>query len=520
MTVIKDKKNDIEHTQLIKTTDDLSGGKENDYSVLIALGVIIFSIILLSARDSSFPKALFLFISVLFSNVLQLWPFCLGALAIFAFGCVKYRNYFADTKKIKINDLMEDGFVVGRMSLVDDRKVRPNISRQRTSSFGSGRVVSGVLSKRKGPTKTQFVSWKALHTVYVDDSNRGGDYKYLYLGTLDGKLYQIEKENAFWWVKEETFFSAVRANCPKITLDVPVKISQSADVKYTHLWLENFSNSEKRVRVGDLESGDTLNNGQYAVDSKLGAGGQGSAYLANQNFDSEKVTSNRQVVLKEYILPANRGAELEENKSRSLQNEAELLSKIDHPQIVSLLDCFVEDHRGYLVLEYISGVSLRELVKKNGAQSEKDVVNWSMQVCDVLNYLHNLIPPIIHRDLTPDNLILDNQGKVHLFDFTVAHQFESSRSATVVGKQSYIPPEQFCGEPATQSDIYALGCSMFYLLTGNDPEPMERSYLRSEKPETSDKLNSAVSKATQLDLKNRYATALHMKADLYEIGSN
>ena len=104
------------------------------------------------------------------------------------------------------------------------------------------------------------------------------------------------------------------------------------------------------------------------------------------------------------------------------ENEARILEELSHPQIVKLIDFFLEDHRAYLVLEHIDGMSLRQLVAKNGPMPLADIISLSMQMCDVLEYLHSLSPAVVHRDFTPDNLILDSSGRLVLIDFNVAQQ--------------------------------------------------------------------------------------------------
>ena len=226
------------------------------------------------------------------------------------------------------------------------------------------------------------------------------------------------------------------------------------------------------------------------------------------------------MVLKEYVLPVHKNEAVEQSKTNMLMNEADILSKINHPQIVSMLDCFIEDHRGYIVLELIEGASLRALIKRQGAAGQEAVTDWGIQVANILGYLHNMSQPVIHRDLTPDNLILEPGGRIKLVDFTVAHQFETVRLSTVVGKQSYIAPEQVRGYPCPRSDIYSLGATMYFLLTGEDPEPITASSPREKRPEISPDLDRVISKATALDLDHRYAEASDLAKDLQAIAGN
>src|SRR5262249_34843353 len=129
--------------------------------------------------------------------------------------------------------------------------------------------------------------------------------------------------------------------------------------------------------------------------------------------------------------------------------------------------------------------------------------------------LHGLSPPVVHRDFTPDNLILNVDGTLKLIDFNVARQsVESTTSGTVVGKHAYLPPEQFRGMPETQSDIYAMGATLHFLLTGADPEPISVSHPRQICSDVSEELNAVVEKSTALDLQKRYQSVAELKADL------
>jgi len=170
-----------------------------------------------------------------------------------------------------------------------------------------------------------------------------------------------------------------------------------------------------------------------------------------------------------------------------------------------------------MVLEYIDGESLRAHVKSTGPATEALVAWWAAEICSILHYLGGLAPPIVHRDLTPDNIIWQGDRHIKLFDFTVAHQFEAMRLATVVGKQSYMAPEQVKGYPCPQSDIYSLGATMFFLLTGSDPEPLSVSTPRSVRPEVSEEMDNIVRKCTAFDLKKRYSDASEIEKDLARI---
>lgn len=284
------------------------------------------------------------------------------------------------------------------------------------------------------------------------------------------------------------------------------------DYSYTELWLQALSGPPKRERLSPLERQAKLRDQRYVVDRQLGVGGQGTAYLA---FDREL---SQNVVLKEFILPVFVDVNVRRQSLERFEKEARILRQLDHDQIVKLIDFFVEDHRGYLVLEHIDGQSLRDIVLSSGAFSEEKVRGLALQMCRMQTYLHGLTPPVVHRDFTPDNLILRKDGTLKLVDFNVAQQKESTSTGTVVGKHAYLPPEQFRGQPTTQSDIYSLGASLFFLLTAEEPEPINQQHPRRVRHEISDAMDRVVARATAIELKDRYKTASELEIDLATAG--
>jgi tRNA A-37 threonylcarbamoyl transferase component Bud32 len=280
------------------------------------------------------------------------------------------------------------------------------------------------------------------------------------------------------------------------------------DHSYTELWLQALSAPPKRERLKPLMPGAVLHDSRYSVIRSLGVGGQGAAYLATDK------DNGAEIVLKEFILPVYVDIGVRKKSLESFENEARILKSLNHPQIVKLIDFFVEDHRCYLVLEHIDGMSLRELVEKQGKYDESTVKSLALQMCEILSYLHGLTPPVVHRDFTPDNLILRRDGTLTLVDFNVAQQTESTATGTVVGKHAYLPPEQFRGNPVTQSDIYGLGATLFYLLVGTDPEPISCSHPQRLLPSVSNQFDLIVAKATFLELEGRYKNAEELLSDL------
>ncbi len=279
---------------------------------------------------------------------------------------------------------------------------------------------------------------------------------------------------------------------------------------YTALWLKELSAPPKRNKLTPLELGAQLHNGRYSIISKIGMGGQGTVYLAQDN--QAKNESEREIVLKEFLLPVFPDTRVRKAAAIKFQEEADLLGKLSHPQIVKFYELFLEDHRAYLVLEKLDGVTLKDYVDQQGAFPAKTVEELTAQMCTILQYLHNQTPPVVHRDFTPDNLILGEDGQIKLLDFSVAQSVTSNVTGSVVGKPHYIAPEQFRGKATWQSDIYSLGATLFFMSTGKQPEPITNLKLRPD--EASPKLAKIIEKATKLDTANRYKKAEEILEDL------
>lgn len=271
-------------------------------------------------------------------------------------------------------------------------------------------------------------------------------------------------------------------------------------ISYTQMWEEELSRRFSATSFVPLEPGRVLQGGRFTVVRQLAFGGLSAIYLAQHK-------NKELVVLKEAVVPASADQQSRLKAVELFDREAKFLIKLSNPNIAKVSDYFAEEGRNYLVLEYIRGQDLRQLVKQNGPQSELEVVKWSIQVVGILQYLHTQRPPIIHRDLTPDNLVRRDDGHIVLIDFGAANEFVGTATGTLVGKQAYIAPEQLRGKATTQSDIYALGGTMFFLLTGRDPEALSASRPKELVPTISDELDELVDASTQLEPCDRPATA-------------
>jgi len=354
--------------------------------------------------------------------------------------------------------------------------------------------------------------------------------------TKEGDSFTVKLTDISQKYDVRSFFTHIKTNAP--AAEIIVDNEFASDNSYTELWLRYFSSPAARAKTGQLEKGECLLSGLYEIEHVIGGGGQGTTYLAKINpyligrattdrqedkFERigtpnmEKLASVDHVVLKEYVLPVHRGQLTAQKTAEKLKAEAEILMHLDHTNIVKLMDAFIEDYRGYLVLDYIPGENLKEMTDRLGCLPEKTVIECAIQTCEILEYLHALTPPVVHRDIAPDNLMMHEDGSIRIVDFNVAHQVDCSATATVVGKHAYISAEQFRGKPTPQSDIYSLGGTIHYLLTGQEPEPITRSHPRRLNSKVSEKLDEIVANCTYQNPADRYEDATALKKALLSI---
>lgn len=278
---------------------------------------------------------------------------------------------------------------------------------------------------------------------------------------------------------------------------------ETAQLSYTDLWDEELGRRFCPTAYIPLEPGRVLRNSALKVVNHLASGGLSALYLTQ--MDGKKL-----VVLKEAVIPESAAENIKEKAKELFDREAKLLMKLDHPGIVHVLDCFTESSRNYLLLEYINGVDMRQLVRQNGPANESDVLEWAIQIANTLKYLHEREQPIIHRDLTPDNLVLRNDGQVIVVDFGAANEFIGNATGTFVGKHAFIAPEQLRGKATVHSDIYAFGCTLFFLLTGLEPEALTPSNPREHSQTVSQELSELVESCTQLEASDRYQSVAQL----------
>jgi predicted Ser/Thr protein kinase len=215
----------------------------------------------------------------------------------------------------------------------------------------------------------------------------------------------------------------------------------------------------------------TLLHGRYRIDKLLAIGGFAAVYLA-----ADTKQANRPVAIKDMICNDPQEFAIRQN---FFQREAEILRALSSIPIVPRVYEFI--HKGQsaqLVLEYIRGQDLLKLLEANGNQPFPfdQIVEWGKSICDVLTHMHTLTPPLVHRDVKPDNImLLDDQRAIKMIDFGTARDVGRSQKTRLAAKtrvytEGYAPPEQILGKPEARSDLFALAGTLYHLATGKAPE--------------------------------------------------
>jgi serine/threonine protein kinase len=259
----------------------------------------------------------------------------------------------------------------------------------------------------------------------------------------------------------------------------------------------------------------TIVGGRYRVVRPLGGGGMKMVYLAE-----DLRLAGRSCALAEMVDSIS-SPDLQQQAVAAFQREADMLAQLANEHIPRIFDRFSEANRHYLVMEYIDGVTLEDELRTNGGKlPPAQVIEIALQILATLEYLHNLDPPVIYRDLKPSNVMIAAGGMAKLIDFGIARHFAPLSNATMIGTQGYAPPEQYRGRVETRSDLYALGATMHHALSGRDPAaepPFSFPPLRKLCPDLDPSLAALVDQALAYDVVNRMRDATEFRHRLIEL---
>lgn len=255
---------------------------------------------------------------------------------------------------------------------------------------------------------------------------------------------------------------------------------------------------------------------RYKIMGVIGGGGMGTVYQAR---DMHFPDAYRLAAIKEMQTMAT-DPTLRQSTLKTFQREANILATLSHPAIPKIYDFFDDGERAYLVMEFINGSDLELLLQKTKELPVEKLVDWAIDLCDVLHYLHSHEPePIVFRDMKPSNVMIDSRGNVRLIDFGIAKTFVSGVKHTMIGTEGYSAPEQYKGDVTPLSDIYSLGATLHHVITRKDPR-LEPPFSFAERPlrEANAKIPQAladiIERALSFDVKNRFQSCAEMKEAL------
>lgn len=259
---------------------------------------------------------------------------------------------------------------------------------------------------------------------------------------------------------------------------------------------------------------------RYLIQEVIGLGGMGAVYRARDLHFPNVI---RLVAVKEMINQAPDPV-VRQTVIQNFEREANILATLSHRSIPQILDFFTFEERSYLVIEFINGKDLEALLNStHGFFPEEQVIAWTIELCDVLHYLHTHKPePIIFRDIKPSNIMVNQNNHIILVDFGIAKIFKVGQKGTMIGTEGYSPPEQYRGDASPMADIYSLGATMHHLLTRRDPrlEPpftFHERPIRQSNPAVSIELETVINTALQYNPNDRFKSVQALKDALLSV---
>ena len=257
--------------------------------------------------------------------------------------------------------------------------------------------------------------------------------------------------------------------------------------------------------------------GKFRIDSSLGSGGFGSVYLAEDTFIGKKVAIK---------VPHKQLGNMEE-----MAKEPRLLASLGHPNIVTVLTAEKQDDIFFIVMEYVEGETLEAILVREGALSLTRAMDFTCQICNAIDHAHKV--GILHRDIRPGNMLVTPTGLVKVTDFGTSRFLEAlAHGTTIIGSPPWMAPEQFQGRAVFASDVYAIGITMYQMLTGvlpyETPTPRDLERIisgelvvapRLKNPRIPKAINDIVLKALAPDLAVRYPRAAELLHDIIAVQS-
>jgi serine/threonine-protein kinase len=266
----------------------------------------------------------------------------------------------------------------------------------------------------------------------------------------------------------------------------------------------------------------TLLNGRYRLDAQIGTGGMSTVYRA---FDT---VLERQVAIK----LMHREIASDSDQLERFRREARAVAQLNHPHIVTVIDAGEDDNTPYIVFEYVEGETLKDRIRRFGRLPIQEAIAYAIEIARALGVAHDR--GIVHRDVKPQNVLVDEEGSAKVTDFGIARTLDQeglTADGRVLGTTDYVSPEQALGHPVTgQSDLYSLGIVLFEMLTGDVPfkgdnqVAVAMKHVREQlpdvqlrRPEVSSALAAVLDRATAKETDRRYGSDAELIADLEQV---
>jgi hypothetical protein len=384
--------------------------------------------------------------------------------------------------------------------------------------------------------------WKRIALVYLEEHG-SGDERYQILCIRDnlGKALRLDcREFA-----SGVLIKALQKRAPWAVKAPPMVLALQPVQQYRWSYLVSWavdikrSLSSKRIH-SPIETlvGRSLKKGKYKItvtspirkfgiehiaEVSRGGGGNSSqavSYKGLNTVGEVENSSSSRVRIRQFILPVKQNPAQWYWMLHHFEREVRRLSCVNNNNITRWLDVFVEGGAAYVVTEYDASKTLREIVQISGPLKEGRVREIALEMCEILLHLHHLDPPYIHKAFTPDSLILAKGEFVKLNQFAIGMQLVPSQFNCAGFDRRYTPLELLRGHESAQSDIYAFGGTLFYLLTGQDPKPFERSNAKSLCPELSERFNEIICKATEPNAQLRHESVQSIKEAILELANS
>ncbi|MBN1642856.1 MAG: serine/threonine protein kinase [Anaerolineae bacterium] len=268
----------------------------------------------------------------------------------------------------------------------------------------------------------------------------------------------------------------------------------------------------------------TVLRSRYKVIEFISQGGMGAIYRAE-----DLRLEGRMCAVKEMWTDIDSTSQDAEQVQIQFHREASVLARLDHPNLPKVSDYFAEDQRDYLVMDFVAGSDLKQLMdaaRQNGRfLPEAQVLDWARQILDAIEYLHTQHPPVLHRDIKPANIKLSPSGTIKLVDFGLVKLMvpDEDRTVTVLqgrGTAQYTPLEQYGGDTGhtnVRSDIYSLGATLYHLLTNHPPADAKSRYLQPDVLQAPSAYNPDISPRVEQAI--LHAIAMHPSERPADVGA-